>query len=45
LKAIRKNHKEGRWEGCIKINLREIGWSFMDWIDPAQDKDQWRTVL
>jgi hypothetical protein len=24
----------------IKIDLREIGWGGMDWIDPAQDKDQ-----
>jgi hypothetical protein len=24
----------------IKMNLREIGWSGMDWIDVAQDEDQ-----
>jgi hypothetical protein len=24
----------------IKINLREIGWDGMDWIDLAQDRDQ-----
>jgi hypothetical protein len=22
-----------RWEGNIKIDLREIGWSGVDWID------------
>jgi hypothetical protein len=27
----------------IKIDLREIGWDGMDWIDLAQDRDQWRT--
>jgi hypothetical protein len=25
--------------------LREIGWGGMDWIDPAQDRDQWRRAL
>jgi hypothetical protein len=24
----------------IKIDLREIGWDGMDWIDVAQDRDQ-----
>jgi hypothetical protein len=24
-----------RWEDNIKINLREIGWGGMDWIDVA----------
>jgi hypothetical protein len=27
----------------IKINLREIGWNGMDWIDLDQDREQWRT--
>jgi hypothetical protein len=27
----------------IKIDLREIGWDGMDWIDSAQDRDQWRS--
>jgi hypothetical protein len=26
----------------IKMNLREIGWGIMDWIDPAHDRNQWR---
>jgi hypothetical protein len=29
----------------IKIILRQIGWSNMDWIDPAQDRDRWRTLV
>jgi hypothetical protein len=28
----------------IKIDLREIGWDGMDWIDLAQDRDQWRAL-
>jgi hypothetical protein len=29
----------------IKMDLREIGWDGVDWIDMAQDKDQWRTLV
>jgi hypothetical protein len=29
-----------RWVNNIKMDLREIGWGGMDWIDLAQDKDQ-----
>jgi hypothetical protein len=32
------------WVDDIKIYLREIGWNDMDWIDLAQDKDQWRAL-
>jgi hypothetical protein len=28
-----------------KIDLREMGWDGMDWIDLAQDRDQWRTLV
>jgi hypothetical protein len=31
-----------RWEDNIEMNLREMGWGGMDWIDLAQDRDQWR---
>jgi hypothetical protein len=33
------------WVDNIEINLREIGWGVMDWIDLAQDRDQWRVLL
>jgi hypothetical protein len=29
----------------IRIDLREIGWDGMDWIDLAQDRDQWRALV
>jgi hypothetical protein len=29
----------------IKMDLREIGWDGMDWIDLAHDRDQWRVLL
>jgi hypothetical protein len=28
-----------RWEDKIKMDLREIGWGGMEWIDLAQDWD------
>jgi hypothetical protein len=31
-----------RWKDNIKTDLREIGWGGIDWIDLAQDRDQWR---
>jgi hypothetical protein len=31
-----------RWADNIKMDLREIGWDGMHWIDLAQDRDQWR---
>jgi hypothetical protein len=34
-----------RWAGSVKIDLREIGWDGMDWIDLAQDRDQWRALV
>jgi hypothetical protein len=34
-----------RWVNNIKIHLREIGWDGMDWIDLAQDRDQWRALV
>jgi hypothetical protein len=34
-----------RWVDNIKMDLREIGWDGMDWIDMAQDRDQWRALL
>jgi hypothetical protein len=29
----------------IKIDLREIGWAGMVWIDLAQDRDQLRALV
>jgi hypothetical protein len=27
------------------MDLRDIGWDGVDWIDMAQDRDKWRTVV
>jgi hypothetical protein len=34
-----------RWVDNIKMDLREIGWDGMDWINLAQDRDQWRALV
>jgi hypothetical protein len=32
-----------RWEDNIRMNLGEMGWSDVDWIDLAKDRNRWRT--
>jgi hypothetical protein len=27
------------------MDLTEIGWDLVDWIDMAQDRDQWRALV
>jgi hypothetical protein len=34
-----------RWVDNIKIHLREIELDGMDWIELAQDRDQWRALI
>jgi len=34
-----------RWEDNIKMDLQEVGWGCMDWIDLAQDRDKWRKLV
>jgi hypothetical protein len=29
----------------IKMDLREIGWDGVDWIDLAQDRGEWMALL
>jgi hypothetical protein len=29
-----------KWEVNIKMDLRDVGWWGMDWIDLAQDRDR-----
>jgi hypothetical protein len=33
------------WEDNIKMDLREVGWGGMDWINLAQDRDRWRALV
>jgi hypothetical protein len=34
-----------RWEDGIRMDLREIGLGGVDWIQLAQDRDQWQAVV
>ena len=34
-----------RWEDNIKMDLQEVGCGGMDWIDVAEDRDRWRTLV
>jgi hypothetical protein len=34
-----------RWEDNIKMDLQEVEWGGMDWIDMAQDRDRWRALV
>jgi hypothetical protein len=34
-----------RWVDNIRMDLREVGYGYMDWIGLAQDRDRWRTLV
>jgi hypothetical protein len=34
-----------RWVDNTEMDVREIGWNYMDWIDLVQDRDQWRALV
>jgi hypothetical protein len=39
VKAIR------RWEDNIKMDLKEVGGGYGDWMELAQDRDRWRALV
>ena len=34
-----------RWEDNIKMGLQEVGGGCEDWMELAQDRDRWRTLV
>jgi hypothetical protein len=34
-----------RWVDNIKMDLREIGWDGVDWMDMVEDRNQWRALV
>jgi hypothetical protein len=34
-----------RWVDNIRMDLGEVGWSDVDWIGLAQDRNRWRAVV
>jgi hypothetical protein len=45
--AVKKKKNRGRFRpvGSDHSLVREIGWDGVDWIDMAQDRDQWRALV
>jgi len=34
-----------RWVDNIRMYLQVVGCGYMDWIELAQDRDRWRTLV
>jgi hypothetical protein len=34
-----------RWENNIKMDLQEVGFRDVDWIELAEDRDRWRALV
>ena len=34
-----------RWKDNIKMDLQEVGYGGIDWIELAQDRDRWRALV
>ena len=34
-----------RWVDNIRMDLQEVGYGYMDWIELAQDRDRWRNLV
>jgi hypothetical protein len=34
-----------RWVDNIKVDLREIKWDGVDWVNLAEDWDRWRALV
>jgi hypothetical protein len=40
-----RSRQRRKWADNIKMDLRGIGWDGVDWIELAQDRDQWRAIV
>ena len=39
---VKPRHK---WENKSKLDLQEVGWGGMDWINLTQDRDRWQALV
>jgi len=37
--------RKRRWENNFQINLKEMGWKRVDWINLAQDRGKWQPFV
>jgi len=44
-RKIKLGRPRRRWKDNIKMDLQEVGFEGMDWIDLAQDRDMWRALV
>jgi hypothetical protein len=42
-RPLRRNRR--RWEDDIKMDVREMGWRGVEWIDLDQDSEMWRALV
>jgi len=34
-----------RWDDNIKMDIQEVGYEYMDWIELSQVRDRWRELV
>ena len=37
--------RKRRWVDNIRMDLQKMGYGYKDWIELAQDRDKWRTLV
>ena len=42
---IKLGRPRHRWKDNINMDLQEVACGDMDWIELAQDRDRWRTLV
>jgi len=48
IKHFEKNgaqYNRSRWEDNIKMDLQEVGYVVIEWIELAQGRDKWRALM
>ena len=44
-REVKRPLRRCRWEDNIKMDLQEMGRGCGDWMELAEDRDRWRTLL